>query len=363
MAYNSLAAITYWCQGKSKCEFKPQWLIENTKASGTKIPNLFYLHDQGYPVKGYLEALQSCQKYGYLATLSSPESLTKAMKIISKSNKSQGFWVHSDTTHYFQELNIQVTGQDSKGCLVVIKDPSKANEIHLQWESCYDVHQESYGALCEAHFGQHYKYNHTCFKDVSTPVLEYRFHLGPKLNRKDVNCPMDVYLRRGDTCYKKTEPMSWIEARAQCWSWGGELAFPLPKSHPECIARTTYRNAEKLWIAGPEDCGEARCPLSFNDAKFVEGTYDESNDICFVETAISQNDEDQFRGLCALPAMHPRTPLPPPDSCPKKYPGSEDWPFPNYSWNVEGNLKNYLGTVWKNKNFSLTWKIFRENNY
>ena len=249
MAYNTLAAITYWCQGKSKCNFRPEWLVEESKAGKAKTSNLFYLHDQGYPVNGYLEALQSCQKFGYLATLSTPESLRKAMKIISKSNNTQGFWVHSDTTHFIQELNIEITGQDSKGCLIIAKDSKDGKDakdvsekVHLQWESCYEVRRNSFGALCEAHFGQHYKYNHACFKDVSNPVLEYRYHLGPELNRKDVNCPMDVYLRRGDTCYKKTEPMSWSEARAQCWSWGGELAFPLPSDHPECIARTTYRS-------------------------------------------------------------------------------------------------------------------------
>ena len=46
-------------------------------------------------------------------------------------------------------------------------------------EACYG--QGNYGALCEAHFGQP---NHrgiednTCFKDLETPILEYRLHLG-----------------------------------------------------------------------------------------------------------------------------------------------------------------------------------------
>ncbi len=39
----------------------------------------------------------------------------------------------------------------------------------------------------------------------------------------------------GNTCYKLTDSaMSWREARRKCWSWGGELAFPLDQESPEC---------------------------------------------------------------------------------------------------------------------------------
>ena len=110
---------------------------------------------------------------------------------------------------------------------------------------------------------------------------------------------------------------------AQCWSWGGELAFPLPKSDDFCGDFPSYvRNVEELWIAGPLDCGEARCPIPFDAKDFVEGTFDMSNDLCHVKTDIDANSNTLRRGYCALPvAMQPRTPLPADDTCPKQSPG------------------------------------------
>ena len=56
----------------------------------------------------------------------------------------------------------------------------------------------------------------------------------------------------------------------------------------------------------------------------------------------------QRRGLCALPvAMMPRTELPTSDSCPKLEPGDENWPFPDYSWNIEGNFGEIASQVMK----------------
>jgi hypothetical protein len=98
-------------------------------------------------------------------------------------------------------------------------------------------------------------------------------------------------------------------------------------------------NLFQLWIAGPKDCGEPRCPISFGSAIFVEGTIDQSNDLCFPNITSDTSEYTKRHGLCALPvAMTPRTPLPPWDGCPIVTPGSDGWPFPNYSWNVEGSL-------------------------
>ena len=156
-------------------------------------------------------------------------------------------------------------------------------------------------------------------------------------------------MRRGNTCYKTTEVTDWNSARQQCWNWGGELAFLLPGNDPECRApvpglqheevilrdSNQFLCAKKIllqyWLAGTQNCSEARCPIPFNDPLFEVGAFGNSSDICFASTDIDSN---TFRkGLCALPvAMSPRTPLPPYEKCPKKFPGDDGWPFPNYSW-------------------------------
>ena len=59
---------------------------------------------------------------------------------------------------------------------------------------------------------------------MTHPILEYRLHLGPPLSRRTVDCPMDVNYQRANTCYKQTEEATdWLSARAQCWSYGGDL--------------------------------------------------------------------------------------------------------------------------------------------
>lgn len=62
----------------------------------------------------------------------------------------------------------------------------------------------------------------------------------------------------------------------------------------------------KVWIAGPSECGEERCPLALDDPAFKEGTFGTSLDICFPDP---QDDpgckigtcSKQRKGLCALP--------------------------------------------------------------
>ena len=80
-------------------------------------------------------------------------------------------------------------------------------------------------------------FDNSCFDTLLDPIFEYRFHLEPQLNGRDINCPMPVNFRLGNTCYKFTENFSnWKMARAECWSYGGELAFPLPDDDAMCGA-------------------------------------------------------------------------------------------------------------------------------
>ena len=76
----------------------------------------------------------------------------------------------------------------------------------------------------------------------------------------------------------------------------------------------------QIWIASPNDCGEARCPIPFDSELFVAGTFTTDSgklskyiDLCFVENVGNDiNGEIKRHGLCAIPvAMVPRTPLPP----------------------------------------------------
>ena len=55
----------------------------------------------------------------------------------------------------------------------------------------------------------------------------------------------------------------------------------------------------QIWIASPNDCGEARCPLPFDSEKFVPGTYTtDSGDLCFIENVgeveVSQTSQNMF---------------------------------------------------------------------
>ena len=44
--------------------------------------------------------------------------------------------------------------------------------------------------------------------------------------------------------------MEWIDAREQCWRWGGELALPLPKA--DCSSPTYMFKREEVRIPGPD---------------------------------------------------------------------------------------------------------------
>ena len=92
----------------------------------------------------------------------------------------------------------------------------------------------------------------------------------------------------------------------------------------------------QYWLAGTKNCSEARCPIAFNNRLFEVGAFGNSSDICFASANIDSDNSVLRKGLCALPvAMSPRTPLPPYQRCPEKFPGDEGWPFPNYTWPVD----------------------------
>ena len=206
VAPNSLAAITYWCQGKPSCEFYPEWLRSKAVVDGSgENSRLFYLQEDGV-INNYLDAAQACAKFGSLANLESEKNAHKALLMISKLNAStnyDGLWIDAFTKKNFESLKIAgASGHMQDSCLVLIPNADKPLDLQLKWESCFDS-QGKYGALCQAEVGP--KLNHerivddSCLSNVETPLLEYRFHNGVKLNMRDVNCPMKVDYRRGTT--------------------------------------------------------------------------------------------------------------------------------------------------------------------
>ena len=227
----------------------------------------------------------------------------------------------------------------------------------LNWVSCdQGLAEEDVGALCEAGFGLtdegalNYEYDHpfdaSCLDDISflNTVIEYRYHFEPGLTSREISCgSMHVDYRRGNTCYKKTDPMDWIEARRQCWLWGGDLAFPLPPE--ECQFASYMPNSTQLWVAAPVTCGTERCEIPFSSDRFKEGTYNVDNkDLCFTQAQVDPGCLEgecyhKRPGLCALaPARSPRTflPLGNVNPCPTVAGNESWWPFQGYSWAENG---------------------------
>ena len=99
--------------------------------------------------------------------------------------------------------------------------------------------------VLQANFNE--KFDSSCLENIENePIIEYRIHLGADLNSRDVNCPMEVDSRYGNTCYKMTKKVKdWTLARLECWSYGGELAFPLPKD--QC--RVPVNNQEENGVS------------------------------------------------------------------------------------------------------------------
>ena len=151
-------------------------------------------------------------RYGSLATLKSHKAVAKSLKFLSKLNTSKGLWVNSGNKQVIPDgSSSSSNSEDQNNCMVLVKNSK--NNLQLKGESCFE-NQQSYGALCEAYFGHHEKIDYSCFKSIETKVMEFRIHLGPKLDTKHLSCPMHVDKRLGNTCYKKTEEyLTWNEAR------------------------------------------------------------------------------------------------------------------------------------------------------
>jgi hypothetical protein len=133
VAANSLAAVTYWCQGKTRCEFSPELLLETGYGKTNSGNSIFYIHNFGQPVKDYLEAAQGCSSdnLGTLAMIRTHKEAEKVLELIqSGSNSSRiglgldGYWIDAFTKKHFDDLDIiGASGHMQDSCLVLVSNP------------------------------------------------------------------------------------------------------------------------------------------------------------------------------------------------------------------------------------------------
>ncbi|XP_059081671.1 adhesion G protein-coupled receptor L2-like isoform X2 [Tigriopus californicus] len=343
VASQSLAAMIYWCQGKTSCE------VNTTLFRESSIYKEYFLVKQ--LSSSVEDAEDSCQNHA--GTLANPYDFQDIEKIDHAMFNSP-VWLD---VRAFSSLK---ASHQSEQCLLL--GPEELVQTPCQG------HEAGYPVLCEASFGfqaidsrsKKSKVNPedvTCLKSLGQRIVEYRYHPEDNFDKKSVSCPMAVDYRRGDTCYKKTGLMSWKEARRQCWKWGGDLAFILSNmtNAEECMQPTFIADKEELWMASSEECptGGTRCPIQFSDMVFEEGVYDLSNDICFpdIDTDLgcdsnSKSCEKLRKGLCALaPTNQPRSFLPMQQNCEPVQSGTPGWPYPNYNWTIEGAPGQTTGQV------------------
>ena len=92
------------------------------------MTSLFYVHNQGSPVKDFSAAVQSCGKFGAtLAKLKSEKSASTALKIIAAASNSssqsdiKGFWIDARSLNFFKNLTVDGAITHDKSCIVLIK--------------------------------------------------------------------------------------------------------------------------------------------------------------------------------------------------------------------------------------------------
>ena len=119
VARNTLAVVTYWCQGKHKCEFR----TSDIEAAATF--KQFFLPGE-FDVNSVEEAMNICHdRGGSLALLQGDNELMDVRKLFQRKkgiiDKDSLFWIHPDSEKYFQNMNRQADSEDAqeKKCVVL----------------------------------------------------------------------------------------------------------------------------------------------------------------------------------------------------------------------------------------------------
>ncbi|XP_040580537.1 adhesion G protein-coupled receptor L3 isoform X2 [Lepeophtheirus salmonis] len=351
---NTLSLMKYWCQGKKSCVFDSKSL-EHPSTKRT----VFYPEATA---TSYTEAIKICKING--ASIFKPEKSKDFIKIathLMENTNLYGAWIYpSDYERNNKEVTEPTNEKGMPMCKVLVNprfaidvrsDLTLDLPVKIEFRPCredvsFNNTQVDIVPVCERMF---YPLNanvdRNCWNSITgNKVVEFRYHMEPDLNNKDISCPPDTSYRRGNTCYKKTDKLEWDQARRQCWVWGGDLSFPLKEGN-ECSAPIIIRDAEELWIAGSSKM-DVRPILQLDSPLFQEGTYDLSNDLCYPNIKIDLwclligKCSGIRRGLCALPptSLNYKPPIPEPSiKCPIIKPGMlPEWPYSDYEWLIEG---------------------------
>ena len=204
VASNTLAAVTYWCQGKKRCRFDYSMIID-----AFDHRDFFVAEDAG---RGFASASAECSKrLGFIAFPGSDLHFRAVKVEIGEfAGKADGFWVDRRLSKLKSGRDSFIkwdNGNDDEDdpyngqCLII------SPEFTLKWVACVTPEDDKvYLPLCEISFGhtpatlspspkrrkddeENVSPNDmTCFEDSRPFVFEYRFH-EDQLTQQAVSCP------------------------------------------------------------------------------------------------------------------------------------------------------------------------------
>ena len=126
VARNSLAVVTYWCQGKHKCEFQTSDLEAAATYKEFFVPEVSN-------IKNFDEAKNICHKSGgSIALVKRDREMRKVTELFNQKSiftkEIQSFWLHTNTSKYFQASNNEnATKHDD--CFILQYDASPQTEF------------------------------------------------------------------------------------------------------------------------------------------------------------------------------------------------------------------------------------------
>ena len=130
-----MAVVTYWCQGKYKCQFRTSDIEAAATFKSFFIPEFF-------DVQGVDSALKICEKHGgTLAVLKSEQDIQLIKDTFSKKKKRLGnpeqFWVHQLSPQYLTDIkyNSHIDPNDKGICVAM--QYSDSEKFHFTVSSSF----------------------------------------------------------------------------------------------------------------------------------------------------------------------------------------------------------------------------------
>ena len=128
-----MAVVTYWCQGKHKCEFQ----TSDLEAAATYKE--FFVPEESN-IKNFDEAKNICHKSGgSIALVKQDREMRKVTELFNQKSmvtkEIQRFWIHTNTSKYFHTSNNE---NDTKhgDCIILQYGASSQTEftvITIDW--------------------------------------------------------------------------------------------------------------------------------------------------------------------------------------------------------------------------------------